>query len=286
VLIAESKLDAQLTLIRRELRYLDDLHEGGLLLFIVPDRRRDEFRDLIMTAAKPAAGPNATCTDLNNWVQWQEADDRKTLAVAGWGAVIASLEKGISGGEPVVPQHAQLMQELDDLRWFCSRKTAMTEYNPLAPIEIGRHETAQFVMSVMALIKLAVDKAWDLRILDSRPDIYDDNGLSYGYHISFGRDRKGEPLGAWFGLYFKAWARSGKSPIWLQFWDETAQLVDPVLTAFGAVSPEHEKEWLGSIRPESGAKELEAVNGVVDHLAKVKAALCESGTVVHQPAIQ
>ena len=106
----------------------------------------------------------------------------------------------------------------------------------------------------------------------------------YGYHISFGRDGNGERLEAWFGLYFKAWAEHGKSPVWLQFWGETAGRVADRLTAFGqVVRDDTEVEWLGSTRPRPDATESEAVQDLVDHLAKVKATLSGAALLVQQP---
>ena len=42
--VVESKFEARATPAQCGLRYLDDMDPGGLLLFIVPDKRRDEFQ--------------------------------------------------------------------------------------------------------------------------------------------------------------------------------------------------------------------------------------------------
>jgi hypothetical protein len=63
-------------------------------------------------------------------------------------------------------------------------------------------------------------------------------------------------------------------PIWLQFYrEEIADRAKAPLRAFGEFNPDDDEERLASICPEAGVREFEAVEGLVNKLAELKAAL-------------
>jgi hypothetical protein len=191
-LLVENKFGALLTPIQANLKYLGDLAEGGLLLFIVPDNRQGDVHALVRAAL--AVGPNAQGIDPTNAVRWQRTQDNKVIAVAGWQAVIKALESGISDNEPATREHTRIGDELKDLRWFCERKTAMEFYEPLPSSDVTGLQIPQFMMSVMTLVDSAVREAFSRKILEAeaRPYEDEDRGRSYGYHIQLGRDRHGK----------------------------------------------------------------------------------------------
>jgi hypothetical protein len=279
-LLVESKFGAKLT--PAQLDYPKDLTNEGLLLFIVPDRRRDEVRQLARAAASVLA-LSAECIGPDTAVSWFTIQDDKAIAVAGWGEVIKALERGMEGSERATPDQVQIALELKDLRWFCERKQAMQFYEPLPHVDIARPQTAEFIMSLFSLIDQAVGRAYERGVIIEKAEIYPNNDKErcHGYEIQLGRDPHGETIWGWFGLYFDAWRRDGRSPIWLQFYgEEIADRVKAPLSAFGELSPDDEQEWLGPICPEAGVPEFTAVEGLVDKLAEFKDALRSSGLIV------
>ncbi len=275
VLLIENKFGALPTPKQSNMDYLVDLHEGGLLLFIVPDCRRHDFHSLIRVLPNISENPAARDTDPKNAVRWQRTQDNKVIAVAGWQEVIKALQSGISYNEQATQEQTRVANELADLRWFCERKTAMEFYEPLSESDVTVSQIPRFMLSAMTIVDSAVREAVSQKVIKEYRIYTEDNGRSYGYTILF--DFDGRDLEAWFGVYLDAWRLNGKSPIWLQFYDEAADRVKSPLNAFGGLNPEDEKEWLGPLCPKVGVQEHEAVESLVRGLAQVKTALSSPG---------
>ena len=270
LVVIEAKFEAGLTK-NQPGTYLDRLRRdgGGLLLFVVPSRRRHRvFSDL---TGKLDLVPRGGTSDSENLV-WR--DDVNVLAVVSWQSLIGALKGSFAGSMP----DPLSLADLEQLEGLCDYMENNPEFISLSTEEL----TGQLGARVQGIIGTAKDIArssFDLGVTEKFSDktaISPNSGENFvGWTVS---------LKGWKVLVhcnWTRWAYEAPTPLWIQFAVNAKEETEE-FKAFAAdieADPEH---WT-SFRPigenwrciiglpiQSGMEKAEVVSAGIDFLRDLK----------------
>jgi hypothetical protein len=270
-LLIENKLWAGLTE-HQPMTYIERLPDGGVLLFVVPEQRKQTLRleldDKIDRSA--AASPGVWSTGgTNQTVLWRQVGSTKSLAIVGWEILLDHLKVAVANeGKDVTAA------DVDQLRGFCEAASgAADKFIPFNAEHISGREIPTLLSSLRLVVDRAVERAKteaDLQFVGKR---------QYKDLDSYGWDFECDKIRFYFGIYIPAWGQFGNSPLWIGLpKDGHREEIFKVLVAHladsqGAIHPSevpHDSTWYIPVFLEPNAPEGTAVDGIIRQLRKLK----------------
>ncbi len=229
--------------------YLKDLGGGGLLLFIVPERRRRiAFTELVELCRSSDAGYISRVIESQGT---RASVNGKALVVASWDDVLANL-KQILERLPSIQKQQALCSDLDQLRRFC--KVAEKEtFAPLAADHICGNQVPTLIHYLTWLTQKLISKCIEENIVQeietsnrgSKNEIRSDfdSSLCFGQNLQL----SGVPI--WMGFWVMAWEDRSDSPLWIELdgkYPKIKQIVAHLLEERGeGFVVKHNFDWDG-----------------------------------------
>ncbi|MGI8770856.1 MAG: hypothetical protein ACR2JE_05425 [Acidobacteriaceae bacterium] len=255
--IIENKFWAGLTR-KQPIEYLRQIRSaGGLLLFIVPDERREYIWKILRARCSEAKrsivpGRGGSLIGLTK--------DRY-IAVSSWTNLLWYLNK-------CSPNNAEISVFVTELRRLCA-VAPEDKIQPLDDSEVGDKTIGSRVVNYAALASEIAKRDIKDFVKDKKQKYECGPGWS-GTWGELGR------FHVWIGFEANAWSKHGISPIWMSF-EETSQInqMRPILRSQTEVQWfEEERERNGpilsipvSIKPRVGHDDL--IDGAIDSIRRV-----------------
>lgn len=188
--------------------YLNDLPEGGTLLFIVPEKRKITVwnnlkQRCIAEGHNPQQYDNAHCANVLG----------KTMRITSWTNVLAVLQKAAQDRK-----HGDIQCDILQLQELASREDS-EDFLPVRPDELTGQEVSRRLVNYCDLVDPIKDQLVANQFANAQTPI------QHGWH-SAGRylhiflpDYLNYPehqYRVWFGVYLNIWSIFGITPLWLE----------------------------------------------------------------------
>jgi hypothetical protein len=268
VAIVENKFWAGLT-DNQPLAYLRQLKLGGVLLFVVPERRVQSVWIELMNRCKEVE-PITSDSGKHTAPRGRTSDGR-ILAVLDWMTVLASLDTAAQRAN----DH-RAVSDIQQLMGLC-RKMDAEAFLPITAEELTDLGMARRTMNFADLIHevgeacIAQDIVKTRDVAGSRLVVtHSDHGT--GRYILIGG------FGAWLGFDADIWLESGRTPFTLNFSMSAfgrARRVADLLRTFGPeIASVERTEWFDILLfPPTGVDKATVVKSLVDQVRRVRAVL-------------
>jgi hypothetical protein len=208
--IIESKFDAGFT-DHQPKSYLKEIDRGGLLLFIVPDKRlHPVFLDLC-----DRCKPEEVTRDKDR--PRQAEINGRYLVVSSWTEILRALD---ADPKPLCTAFALEMYNayLYELRGFCD-VASKEVFLPLTDEQIRGNDIAGVIHQLKWLVENIIRRCIEGEILKELPRPIGDLSAGCDSSFFFGRDMLiGDPT-IWIGFSGSAWEEWQQSPLWIQILD-------------------------------------------------------------------
>ena len=263
--VVESKFWAGFTRNQPE-SYLRDLNGRGLLLFVVPEkRRRRVFAELLARCRRDGREGNTKILI-----------DGTKMSVISWESALDTLED-LALHNPA--DDKQLCHEVGVLRRFC--EVADKEvFEPFQKVQLEESATGATIRQLIWITRNVVERCIDDRTLAPWGKKKLKTGIE-GSWLNFGQEVRFCDVDAWVGLWFEMWeAKKLESPFLLALYNSrTAERIAKRLhgtSIAGSVirlqtSPEGEA-WLIPIPIKPGFHQNQVVDEAVSFLKELKGA--------------
>jgi hypothetical protein len=190
--------------------YIKEVIGGGLLLFVVPDKRSSaaftELCDLCNSEIKV------------NQVQPRQAKIGGTnLAVSTWTEILDALE---ASSQPLSEPYglSQYNLYLNELRGFCD-VASKEVFSPLTGEQIAGSDIALVLHQFKWLTENIIRRCIENNILQTVPKKNTRKGrigANFDSSLFFGQNLIIDNLQVWLGFYGSVWEERQKSPLWIE----------------------------------------------------------------------
>jgi hypothetical protein len=210
LVIIECKFNAGFT-VHQPNSYLNEIESGGLLLFIVPDKRLDSaFREL----RERCNSEVKLCTGRPR----QAEINGRHLVVSSWGKILHALD---ADQKPLGSRLAldKYNVYLNELKGFCD-VASKEVFPPLTEEQIKGIGIAGVIHQLKWLVENIIKTCIEDEILEESPSPKEKQ-LYAGYDSSLflGREMQIGNQPVWIGFYGSAWEERAQSPLWIQIVD-------------------------------------------------------------------
>jgi hypothetical protein len=277
VAIVENKFWAGLT-DNQPLAYLRQLKPGGVLLFIVPDRRVQSVWIALMNRCKEAE-PIISDGEMNTAPRGRTSDGR-TLAVLDWMTVLRSLDAAAQRAN----DH-RAASDIEQLMGLC-RKMDAEAFLPITAEELTDLGMARRTMNFADLIHEVSEACIAQDIVKTRGA---DGGRLLVRHSNHGTGRyvMVGGFGAWLGFDPDIWVESGRTPFTLNFSMSAfgrARRVGDLIRTFGQeIASLDRSEWFDILLvPQTGVDKATVVKSLVDQVRRVRDVLVAGEEAVNR----
>jgi len=213
--IIESKFDAAFTR-HQPNSYLKELGEGGLLLFVVPERhQRVRFEQLMDSCRKHSPEPHSVVTELGGT---RASVDGRIFVVTSWQNAISILQQSV---QELLSDRKQQgpCSDIEQLRRFCKVEAKET-FLPLTADEISDSRIPILIHHLTwitrKLISKCVEENTVQEIEPSNRGSKNEIQAAFDSSLSFGRNLQLCGVSIWMGFWASAWEDSLKSPLWIE----------------------------------------------------------------------
>ena len=207
VAIIENKFWARLT-DHQPTGYLGSLAAGiNLLLFIVPESRRANMRQDLEDCLTNEAG----ASPARNWTEHAtprlacaSLSDGRILAVTDWPTVLQALEEAASND----PRANLAVADIAQLRELCEQMDAQANFLPFSAEQLSDQEVPRRTLMLLRMINPIIQAAQSRRLVEQVGNLTF-RVEEVGCYLHMKRKT------FWLGVWYEAWARFGRSPLWL-----------------------------------------------------------------------
>lgn len=268
--IIESKFYARLTDYQPN-GYLDELLPNGLLLFIVPERRKSEvFKALVERALK--LFPRVSSDESG---RPRALVETKVMEVTSWDDILDKLNDLQQRSGP-----NRLASDIEQLRRFCDVADKET-FEPLKSDQVRESVIPGVVHQLTWITTHTITKCVEtgtVQLLDSstrqrgknslHADV--DSSLHYGQNLRFcGVDN------VWIGFWLEAWEELKESPLWIELGttSKAMQLAKQIQHAKGdsaIIKRPNTNSWLIPIPITTGLPQEQVVEMAVRFISELR----------------